>query len=334
MKSQFLSFLATIFAFTGVALAADSAAPLAGHVAFSKGKIHAHLFWESGPNEATESILRVEFKNGKTHEAIDPQATLTVEPHMPKMNHGAKETTVTQAVDAKGQALTGVYKVSNIFFSMPGAWVFRLTLTKADGSKETKKFKVSVKEGTASTSQTNPAQNCSFHLQSGSLKAKWTAFKTTARLHVDGEFKSLKVDGSSQAGSFAALVKGLKVVIDRRSADTGNPVRNQTITSYFFEKLAPEEISGTVRELNETAKTLVLALTINGQTHDIPMTYTNTGDIFTAQGSFLIPDFGADAALGSLHDKCVDLHKGPDGVSKTWPDVSLTLQGQITSTCP
>jgi hypothetical protein len=41
-----------------------------------------------------------------------------------------------------------------------------------------------------------------------------------------------------------------------------------------------------------------------------------------------VNDWNASAALASLNKVCLDLHRGADGVSKTWSEVTL----DITST--
>ena len=47
----------------------------------------------------------------------------------------------------------------------------------------------------------------------------------------------------------------------------------------------------------------------------------------------LIEQLGLDKAYESISNKCYDLHKGPDGVSKTWQDVEIHVKAPIIFIC-
>lgn len=120
----------------------DHGAPPAAHLVFSEGKVHAHVYWENGPNDGAESILRIEMKNGADHTALQITEGVSVELWMPSMGHGSAPT-VVQPIDG----LAGGYRVSNIFFLMPGEWEVRLSLTGFSGGRETKAFSAVVGGG-------------------------------------------------------------------------------------------------------------------------------------------------------------------------------------------
>jgi hypothetical protein len=44
-------------------------------------------------------------------------------------------------------------------------------------------------------------------------------------------------------------------------------------------------------------------------------------------------DFALDGALKDLNRTCEVLHRGPDGVSKTWSEVELKLIARIGKVC-
>jgi len=54
---------------------------------------------------------------------------------------------------------------------------------------------------------------------------------------------------------------------------------------------------------------------------------------FSATGTIDLMDFDGKEALSSLNKKCFDLHKGADGVSKTWSEVAINLKGSIKRSC-
>lgn len=113
------------------------------HLVFPTNGVHAHLFWENGPNDGTESILRVEFMKAVDHSPADVTADLEVELWMPDMGHGSAPTAVQRVVDDRGQVRAGVFRVSNVYFLMPGLWDVRVSL-KGTGAVETKAFQVTV----------------------------------------------------------------------------------------------------------------------------------------------------------------------------------------------
>ncbi len=161
----------------------------------------------------------------------------------------------------------------------------------------------------------------------------WTAFKTTAKVGVKGTFKSVKIEGASKAKPFAKLIEGINVTIDQSTVDTNNPARDKTLSDFFFSQIKAG-ITGKIKKVSETKKTWTLVLSLNGKSKEIPMDYTlENNSLLTAKGQLSILDFDGANALQSINQKCYDLHKGPDGVSKTWPDVALEIQATLTPTC-
>ena len=59
-------------------------------------------------------------------------------------------------------------------------------------------------------------------------------------------------------------------------------------------------------------------ITMNGITKKLAFKYTISGKVFNLTGNLKITDWNAQKALTSLNEACKDLHKGTDGVSKTW----------------
>ncbi len=176
-------------------------------------------------------------------------------------------------------------------------------------------------------------EQCTYSLDPNSVSVGFTAYKTTQKVGVNGTFKKTHVHGKLSAPELAALLQGIHVMVDFTSVDTNNPVRNQTVIDYFFSKLKPS-VSGRIKSFSEKDKTFVLDLNFNGHHNDVPMTYaSDANQNFQATGSINLSDFGGDDALASIHQKCYELHKGPDGVSKTWPDVTLNLKGAIAKSC-
>lgn len=117
------------------------------HLVFAKGTIHAHATWTQGPKTAAESSLRIEWKNGADHSALDLKNAFDVVLWMPSMGHGSSPTEIHPVLDASGKAIAGSYDVTNINFIMGGAWDVNVTLHFADGTAETQKIKVNLTHG-------------------------------------------------------------------------------------------------------------------------------------------------------------------------------------------
>ncbi len=177
------------------------------------------------------------------------------------------------------------------------------------------------------------AEKCEFTAQKDSLSVQWTAYKTTEKLPVGGKFTKLEVKGKDSAKTLAKMIEGLTVHADMTSVDTANPARDKTLAEFFFHKLAPTTAEGRITHYNEKKGTAELSLKFNGHKKMIPLKIEVAGEEVTATGEMDILNFKAEKAFESLHNQCKDLHKGKDGVSKTWSTVNLTLKGHFTKAC-
>lgn len=178
-------------------------------------------------------------------------------------------------------------------------------------------------------------------LDPASVQVVWTAFKTTQKIGVNGNFTALKVSAPEKgAKSLGQLLNALKAEIKLEGASslsTGNPGRDQTLFDHFFKYLkGPVQIQGQVRNAEGTDEKgeLMLHLNMNGKKKAVPMTWSRTAEgAFTAQGSLDVLDFGLKTAFDDLHKTCEALHAGPDGVSKTWSEVALQVQAKLIPGC-
>ena len=82
-------------------------------------------------------------------------------------------------------------------------------------------------------------------------------------------------------------------------------------------------LSGKLMITDDT--TGVAEIKMNGITEKVPFTYTIVDKKFSMNATMDINKWNAVAALESLNKVCYDLHKGADGVSKTWSDVALNI---------
>jgi hypothetical protein len=69
----------------------------------------------------------------------------------------------------------------------------------------------------------------------------------------------------------------------------------------------------------------VAEIKMNGVTEKVAFTYSIVDNVFKMTATMDITKWNASAALASLNTACLDLHKGADGVSKTWSEVALNI---------
>ncbi len=182
--------------------------------------------------------------------------------------------------------------------------------------------------------------SCQYTPQEKSLQIGWTAFKTTQKLGVHGKFKHSKNQKSLKKSyeSLTKLLDSAQIEVQLLSSDSGDPGRDQTLKQKFFSKLAGKgltQASLTVEQENEDhTGNAILHLSFNGKKKDVPVTFAlDHSNVLTVKGTLDLIDFGADAALNSLNKACFDLHKGPDGVSKTWSNVEFFASATVQSAC-
>ena len=151
---------------------------------------------------------------------------------------------------------------------------------------------------------------------------RWTAYKTTEKIPVSGTFKEVEWKWHP-AASPRELLKNGYFKIRTQSVYTANPERDKTIYDYLFGKiLEGNYIEGRVASVGKD--TVRVVLRFNGLEKPLDFAYTVNDTMIHAVSSFdLVKDFQAGEALYFLHTACKDKHTGPDGISKTWPDVKV-----------
>lgn len=179
---------------------------------------------------------------------------------------------------------------------------------------------------------------CTYQTDPKTIQIGWTAFKFTEKLAVKGRFNKFKAMGPSTADSLDKLLAGLHMDIDGASVETDNPGRNATIQQFFFEKFnPPSAIHAMVTKLegDDQKGTLTISIKMNGVAKDVAFPYTvDAKGLLEAKASVDMLDFGLQPAYDSLHRACEDLHKGTDGISKTWTQVDLAVSGSFQKSCP
>lgn len=164
-----------------------------------------------------------------------------------------------------------------------------------------------------------------FVVKPEATSVKWTAYKTTEKKGVGGEFTSVKFDVKEGSSAQEAL-NNLKFSIPISSLFTNDATntRDAKIKTFFFGKMLDTDmLKGTISYDGDKCSA---ALTMNGVTNDLPLEVSITdGRRVSMTGVMNLAEWNALDALSALNKVCYDLHKGPDGISKTWEDVAIEV---------
>lgn len=164
-----------------------------------------------------------------------------------------------------------------------------------------------------------------YSLINDSTKVSFTAYKTTGKVPVGGQFTVINISNSSTGETALDALNGTQFSIPVSSLFTNDPTgtRDPKILASFFEVMENTElISGVFKVADD--KTCSVDVTMNGNTVNIPLEYTSDNDTrFSFDGVMNLEDWDALGAVASLNKACEALHTGMDGVSKTWSDVAV-----------
>jgi len=153
----------------------------------------------------------------------------------------------------------------------------------------------------------------------------WTAYKTTEKKGVGGEFTTIKFEEKMGSSAQEALNNlSFSIPISSLFTNDATNTRDAKIkTSFFGTMLDTEFIKGKINYENDVVSA---SITMNGITNNLPLEISITDDRrVTMNGNMQLKDWDALGALAALNKVCFDLHKGADGVSKTWEDVAIEV---------
>jgi polyisoprenoid-binding protein YceI len=169
------------------------------------------------------------------------------------------------------------------------------------------------------------APSVTYSIDAEHSKVQWTAYKTTAKVPVKGTFKEIKINKSIEGASASAALEGLEFEIPVSSIFSKDTIRDAKLNTFFFAVMENTlNLKGSFKIDSENSGTL--ALTMNGLTKELPFDYEMSQDTILINAPMDLNNWQAQAALESLNQACLELHTGPDGVSKTWNEVLINAK--------
>lgn len=190
----------------------------------------------------------------------------------------------------------------------------QLTSCKSEAKKEESK-----KPETTTVEKAAP-----YAIKNAMNSINFTAYKTTDKVPVKGTFKSIEVISGGEGNSVKEAINGAEFSIPISSIETKDNSRNFKIRKFFFGVMA-NTVSLTGKLSIENDSIGVAEFTMNDVTEKLPFTYTIKDKTFSMSTTMDIDKWNTKSAIDSLNAICKDLHKGDDGVSKTWSEVAIDV---------
>ncbi len=191
------------------------------------------------------------------------------------------------------------------------ATAFHFTACKPEVKKE--ENKVILKKSTAP-----------FAITKANNLINFTAYKMTEKVAVGGQFKKVDVLSGGEGNSVKEAINNTEFSIPVSSLFTENTSRDYKIKKFFFGIMENTKLLSGKLLLTDDTKG-VAQIKMNGITQEVPFTYTIVDKTFNMKATMDVTNWKASDALASLNKVCIDLHRGADGISKTWSEVALNI---------
>lgn len=208
---------------------------------------------------------------------------------------------------------------------LPIAVITAFTLSSCGGEEKTEEVVIETTE-----------QTCFYTYAEGSAQVRWTAFKTTDKVAVGGQFDQVNVVAGEKSTKITDVLETIKFNIPTASTNTANEDRDAKIVKSFFGAMeATDIILGQVKsaEGDNLAGTCIVYLTLNNVEKEVILNYTVEDATVKLIGEIDLLNFGAEGAITSLNKICGVLHTGADGITKTWSTVELAIEATLTKDC-
>ena len=163
-----------------------------------------------------------------------------------------------------------------------------------------------------------------FIVDTNKSEIHWTAYKTTDKVPVKGKFTKLNITKNSQGKTYAETLNGTEFSIPVSSIFSNNADRDYKLKTLFFGVMKNADLlSGTIHI--DDANSGYVDFDMNGVVEKLAFEYRTTENSIQISSIMDTSSWQAQAAIASINNACLELHKGTDGVSKTWSDVSIDL---------
>ena len=167
--------------------------------------------------------------------------------------------------------------------------------------------------------------NAAFVLNDATNSVQWTAYKTTEKVPVKGKFTKVNITSGGEGNTIKEAINNTEFSIPISSIFTSDTSRDYKIRKFFFGVMDNTKLlSGSLVIENDSLG--YANITMNGITKKLPFNYTIEDKAFEMHTKMDVLNWNAQNSIDSLNAVCRDLHKGLDGVSKTWAEVAIDIK--------
>ena len=167
-----------------------------------------------------------------------------------------------------------------------------------------------------------------FSLKRADNEINFIAYKTTDKVPVGGQFKKVDITLGGEGNSIKEAINNAEFSIPVSSLFTKNSSRDYKIKKFFFGIMDNTKLlSGKLVLENDSIG--YANIKMNGITDKVSFLYRIKANTFSMNATMDVTSWNAVEAINSINTVCKELHKGADGVSKTWSEVALNIKSSF-----
>ena len=173
---------------------------------------------------------------------------------------------------------------------------------------------------------------CKYVYKADDTKIGFGAFKFTEKVEVKGGFEDFKIENTVASENPNEVFANAEFTVYVKSLETNDEGRNIKIREHFFgTMLNTDEMKGYVTKIENDS--IYIDFKMNELTKSVALSYSLDDKNINLEGTINVLDWSANEALAAINKACEDLHKGEDGISKTWADVNLYISTTLAEDC-
>ena len=133
-------------------------------------------------------------------------------------------------------------------------------------------------------------ESAQFSIEPTTITVKWTGYKTTDKIAVNGQFKEINVMNLKSGMTALEALNGAEFSIPISSLFTDEPVRDSKLKQLFFGVMDNTlSLTGTLNLANDGTGDIDLLM--NGVQQKVPVTYIISGQLVELEGTMNLEDW-------------------------------------------